>query len=393
MSDRVSNEGMKSVRLFFFMALTGLFMMVTAMAPGMATARAAADNPEAVSRPFRLRTISFLPSVNHDKPLGRDNRSGLAVHGDAVIGDFSPAGEGWVGSRNFNSGKVNWWFDAGSEVTSPMVNLGGFVVFGTRNGKIFKVDVTTGKRAWEGSLDSFTDRRPVLAGNILLIQTTAQVLYGIDYQTGKSLWLFDAGFPEGLTVVGGAAPVVSGDIVIAGLASGEVVAAGLQNGKLSWRANPVVSDARFRDVVGEMHVREGILYLTRYDGIVAAVDIRTSDTRTVWQEKYPAIATSAVRNGRLYLGCVNGDVVSLDQNNQGRQLWRTVTGAPVTTLTAAETRIVATSSTGRVTAMDLQSGATQWHDSTGYSVTAQPMFMHDGIYFLTGLGNAYGYRL
>lgn len=374
-----------------------LFLTITLGALTLAPfARAASGTEEAASRPFRLRTISFLPEINREKPLGRDSRSGLAVHGDAVIGDFGEGGgngEGLVGSRNFVTGKANWWFDAGSEVTSPMVNLGGFVVFGTRNGKIFKVDVTTGKRAWEGSLDSFTDRRPVLAGNILLVQTSAQVLYGIDYQTGKSLWLFDAGFPDGLTVVGGVAPVVSGDTVIAGLASGEVVAVGLQNGKQSWRVNPSVSDARFRDVVGEMQVREGFLYLTRYDGLVASIDIRNSDTRTVWQEKYPVISTSTVRNGRIYIGCVNGDIVALDQNNQGRQVWRVVTGAPVTTLTAAETRIVATSSTGRVTSLDIQSGATQWHDSTAYSVTAQPLFMQDGIYFLTGLGNAYGYRL
>lgn len=374
-----------------------LFLVITLGALTLVPfARAASGTEEAASRPFRLRTISFLPEINRDKPLGRDSRSGLAVHGDAVIGDFGEGGgngEGLVGSRNFVTGKANWWFDAGSEVTSPMVNLGGFVVFGTRNGKIFKVDVTTGKRAWEGSLDSFTDRRPVLAGNILLVQTSAQVLYGIDYQTGKSLWLFDAGFPDGLTVVGGVAPVVSGDTVIAGLASGEVVAVGLQNGKQSWRVNPSVSDARFRDVVGEMQVREGFLYLTRYDGLVASIDIRNSDTRTVWQEKYPVISTSTVRNGRIYIGCVNGDIVALDQNNQGRQVWRVVTGAPVTTLTAAETRIVATSSTGRVTSLDIQSGATQWQDSTAYSVTAQPLFMQDGIYFLTGLGNAYGYRL
>lgn len=374
-----------------------LFLVITLGALTLVPfARAASGTEEAASRPFRLRTISFLPEINSEKPLGRDSRSGLAVHGDAVIGDFGEGGgngEGLVGSRNFVTGKANWWFDAGSEVTSPMVNLGGFVVFGTRNGKIFKVDVTTGKRAWEGSLDSFTDRRPVLAGNILLVQTSAQVLYGIDYQTGKSLWLFDAGFPDGLTVVGGVAPVVSGDTVIAGLASGEVVAVGLQNGKQSWRVNPSVSDARFRDVVGEMQVREGFLYLTRYDGLVASIDIRNSDTRTVWQEKYPVISTSTVRNGRIYIGCVNGDIVALDQNNQGRQVWRVVTGAPVTTLTAAETRIVATSSTGRVTSLDIQSGATQWQDSTAYSVTAQPLFMQDGIYFLTGLGNAYGYRL
>jgi len=342
------------------------------------------------SRPFRLRSFKMAPSVDREKPLGRDFRSGFAVHGESVVGDF---GEGWVGSRVFTGDKFNWWFNAGGDVTSPMSNLGGFVVFGTRSGKVFKVDVATGKRAWEASLDSFTDRKPVLAGNTLLIQTSAQVIYAIDYQTGKSLWLFDAGFPEGLTVAGGAAPVVFGDTVVAGLASGEIVAIGLQSGKQSWRVNPSVSDGRFPDVVGEMHVKDNLLYVTRYDGLVAAVDTKSSDLRTVWQEKYPAISASTSRNGKIFIGCVNGDIVGLDEGNQGRQMWRAMTGSPISTITAAETKLVSSASDGRVFSLDIQTGETQWHDSTAYGITAQPLFLQDGIYFVTGLGNAYGYRL
>lgn len=342
------------------------------------------------SRPFRLRSFKMAPSVDREKPLGRDFRSGFAVHGESVVGDF---GEGWVGSRVFTGDKFNWWFNAGGDVTSPMSNLGGFVVFGTRSGKVFKVDVATGKRAWEASLDSFTDRKPVLAGNTLLIQTSAQVIYAIDYQTGKSLWLFDAGFPEGLAVAGGAAPVVFGDTVVAGLASGEIVAIGLQSGKQSWRVNPSVSDGRFPDVVGEMHVKDNLLYVTRYDGLVAAIDTKSPDLRTVWQEKYPAISASTSRNGKIFIGCVNGDIVGLDEGNQGRQMWRAITGSPISTITAAETKLVSSASDGRVFSLDIQTGATQWHDSTAYGITAQPLFLQDGIYFVTGLGNAYGYRL
>ena len=342
------------------------------------------------ARPFRLRSLKLLPDVDEEKPIGRDFRSGFAVHGDSVIGDF---GDGWLGSRVFTADKFNWWFNAGGEVTSPMANLGGFVVFGVRSGKVFKVDIATGKRAWEASLDSFSDRKPVLAGNTLLIQTSAQVIYAIDYQTGKSIWLFDAGFPDGLTVGGGASPLVFGDMVMAGLASGEVVAVDLQSGKQSWRVNPSISEARFRDVVGEMHVKDGLLYLTRYDGVVAAVDTKSSDIRTAWQEKFPAIASSTHRNGTIYVGCANGDVMALDEGNQGRQLWRTMTGSSISTLTAAETRLVSSASDGRVFAFDIQSGAVQWRDNAGYNITAQPLFMADGIYFVTGLGNAYGYRM
>ena len=142
-----------------------------------------------------------------------------------------------------------------------------------------------------------------------------------------------------------------------------------------------------------MHVKDGLLYLTRYDGVVAAVDTKSSDIRTAWQEKFPAIASSTHRNGTIYVGCANGDVMALDEGNQGRQLWRTMTGSSISTLTAAETRLVSSASDGRVFAFDIQSGAVQWRDNAGYNITAQPLFMADGIYFVTGLGNAYGYRM
>lgn len=363
--------------------LTTFLLLIMAMPTNLAAA-------DLESRPFRLRTFKMAPAIDREKPIGRDFRSGFASHGDSVVGDF---GEGWVGSRVFTGDKFNWWFNAGGEVTSPVSNLGGFVVFGIREGKVFKVDIATGKRAWEASLDSFTDRKPVLAGNTLLIQTSAQVIYAIDYQTGKSLWLFDAGFPDGLAVAGGAAPVVFGDTVVAGLASGEVVAIGLQSGKQSWRTNPSVSESRFTDVVGEMHVKDNLLYLTRFDGLVAALDTKSSDARLVWQEKYPAIATSTHRNGKMFIGCVNGDVIELDEGNQGRQVWRGNTGSPISTVTAAETKLVSTGSDGRVFSFDIQTGAIQWHDFLAYGITAQPLFLQDGIYFVTGLGNVYGYRL
>lgn len=368
--------------------LVGLTHIRVALLSTIAIFLAAATPSE--NRPFRLGMLKLLPEVDEMKPIGRENRVGILNHGDAIVGDF---GNGWVGSRVFRGDRFNWWFDAGSELTSPLVNPGGFVVFGTRTGKLFKLDISSGKRSWEVALDSFVERKPLLAGSVLLVQTTAQVLYAIDYQTGKSLWVFDAGFPDGLAISAGAAPVVFGDTAIIGLPSGEVVGVNLADGKQVWRVNPVVTDARFRDVVGDMFVRDAVLHLTRYDGVVAAIDLKSSDIRTIWQERYPSIATSTFRAGRIYIGCINGDVVALDAGNQGRQLWRTITASPLNTITAAETKVVIAGANGHVSALDIQNGEVSWHDNVGYSVSSAPVFMPDGVYFVTGLGNAYGFHL
>lgn len=344
------------------------------------------------SRPFRLRSLRLMPETDAFKPLGLSLRSGFSVQGDVLVGDW---GDGWVGARSVNSNRFAWWFNAGAEVTSPIFNAGGFILFTTRAGKVFKVDITTGKRAWEASLDSFSERKPLVSGSTVIIQAASQVIYAIDYQSGKSLWLFDAGFPEGLTVSGGPAPVVWADALVAGLASGDVVGINLQSGKEVWRNAAAAGDARFRDVVGELFVRDGTLFAARYDGSVTALDIKDAkgDARVVWQEKFPSIAVVTHRNGKMFLGCVNGDVVALDEMNQGRQLWRAANGGSVTNLTAAESRVIASTADGRIFSMDMQTGALLWHDSVGYSVFAAPLFMDDGIYFITGLGNMYGYRL
>jgi outer membrane protein assembly factor BamB len=337
--------------------------------------------------------MRLMPEVDATKPVGLALRSGFSVQGDTLIGDW---GEGWVGARSSRSKRFSWWFNAGAEVSSPVFNAGGFIVFSTRAGKVFKLDIATGKRAWEATLDSFSDRKPLVSGSTVIVQAASQVIYALDYQTGKSLWLYDAGFPEGLTVSGGPTPVVWADSLIAGLANGDLVGINLQSGKQAWRVSAPVSEARFHDVVGELFVRDGQLFAARYDGTVTAFDVKDAkggEPRVIWQEKFPGISVVTHRNGKMFLGCVNGDVVALDEMNQGRQVWRAANGGSVTTLTAAESRLIASTSDGRIFTMDLQTGELLWHDSLGYSVMAAPLFIDDGIYFITGLGNAYGYRL
>lgn len=375
-------------RLFkTFVLLSGLALLVAAN-PGRL---AAADLSP--GRPFRLGVLRLMPEVDASKPIGMALRSGFNVQGDTLIGDW---GEGLVGARSIRSQRFLWWFNAGAELTSPVFNAGGFIVFSTRAGKVFKLDLATGKRAWEASLDSFSDRKPLVSGSTVIVQAASQVIYALDYQTGKSLWLFDAGFPDGLTVSGGPTPVVWADSLIAGLSNGDLVGINLQSGKQAWRVTAPVSESRFHDVVGELFVRDGQLFAARYDGTVTAFDVKDAkggEPRVTWQEKFPGIAVVTHRNGKMFLGCVNGDVIALDEMNQGRQVWRAVNGGSVTTLTAAESRLMASTSDGRIFALDLQSGQLVWHDSLGYGVMAAPVFIDDGIYFITGLGNAYGYRL
>jgi outer membrane protein assembly factor BamB len=340
-------------------------------------------------RPFRLGLLQLSEESNREKTLGVSSSAGWAVAGGLLIGAWDKK---WVGAKNLATGRVAWWFEGESDLTAPVSVVGSWVMLGFRSGRLVKVEVATGRKVWETSLDSFTERSVLLNGANLLVYTAGQVLYSIDFQTGKPNWLFDAGFPEGLTIRGGVVPVVHDNRVLLGTASGEIVAVDQQTGKSLWRYNPAFNDSKFHDLVGELVVRNNQLLVTRYDGLVASVDLASSERRLVWQNQLPSSATSAFRNGRYYVGTVSGVLHAFDAST-GREVWQTVTGTSVGHIVAGEAVVYAVGSNGRLSAIDTVSGSILWHDDVAGEVASAP-FVHDvALHVATGLRNIYSWKL
>jgi outer membrane protein assembly factor BamB len=358
--------------------------------PATPAAEPAASQLAKVQRPFRLGFWPLVRALDAQKPLALLDSAGFVVNSGLFIGSFD---DRWVGALSFQKGGVQWWYDGGVQLTAPPGSFGSSIALGFRDGKVTKVEALTGKKQWTASLDSFCERPFALVGTTLYAMTAAQVLYALEFQTGKTQWLFDAGFPDGLTIRGGAKPLLFDGKLIAGLASGELVAVDAGTGKLLWRYNPSYSDARFHDVVGELVVRNNRLIVARYDGLVAAIDLTGKQRAVVWQEKLPGLSTSAFRNARYFVGGLNGDVYALDPDNAGKHLWRAVTGAPVVSLTVGESVVYVAGARGRVTALDARTGDLLWTDELGGAIAAPPALTGDGIYFETGMKNIYAYKL
>lgn len=364
--------------------------VVLAFVLGSTSAVQAADSAaEARERPFRMGYLSLNAGYSQGMPLAMSD-AGFVVNSGILIGAFDKR---WVGGLSIANGKPQWWYDGKVTMTAPPGSFGSSVVVGFRDGKIAKLDALTGKKQWTASLDSFSERPFLLSGTTLYVLTAAQVLHAIDFQTGKVHWLFDGGYPDGLSVAGGAKPIVNDGKILFGVATGEIVAVDAETGKLAWRYNPAYNDQKFHSVVGELVVRNNRLLMTRYDGLVAAVDLSTAAKATAWQETLPGLSTSTFRNGRVYAGSVNGEVVAIDPDNAGRKVWRVVTGAPVVTIVAGETTLYVGGSAGRITALDASSGEILWHDKLGTAIFGQPALFESSIFYSTGLKSIYAYKL
>jgi len=340
------------------------------------------------SRPFRLEVFRINGALDAQKPLAVADSAGYVIRDDVIFGSFdSERLTAW----NFRQKRHIWWTSTDGEITSPPILVDNAIIASTRSGMLYSFNSSNGQKNWEISLDSHSERPLTVNSGRLFVVTAGQVAYAIDLASGKRLWVYDAGFPEHITVKRPPAPVVHEGRVIFGVATGELVAVKIDDGKLAWRYNPLYVEYRFHDLVGDMVLSNGKLLLTRYDGLIAQVDMG-QERKVNWQEKTTSVATSTFRNGRYYAGLVAGDVVAYESTT-GRAIWRCSTAATPSYLVVGETNIYSISTDGRLFAIDLASGAISWIEDLGSRIAAPPIVLEDRLYISTGLRNVYGFKL
>lgn len=340
-------------------------------------------------RPFRTGMIKFEPELDAEKPLGEIDEAGWTLATNVIVGSYR---QSWLTAFDLKKRQNLWWFDTKSDLTAPVEVFGSFGVVGLRDGRLLKVDVVTGKSVWEAQLTEFVSTKVVLSGTSLLVYTVDQKLYSIDFQSGQTLWVYDAMSSPTLLVRTGAAPQVVGNDVYIGTVEGDIRSIHIATGKESWRMKPGKDDFRFKDIVGEVGVGNNQIYLTRYDGLIFGLDISSKPNGTLWELAVPSITTSAYRDGTIYVGGMNGEVLAVQASN-GRQLWKVQLGQSVKSLTVGEKAVFVGGSQGRISAVALGTGKLLWHDDLGGSVSKQPFVLDDEIYFSTGLKVIYSYKI
>ena len=342
------------------------------------------------ARPLKLGFKSLNPSLDQTKPLASGGGGGWAFNDGRLIGAYD---DKWVGAFPLDSDEAGWWFESGEGgLTAPPYSFGSHVVLGFRSGKLSKLVAETGKLDWETTLDTFVSRPLLLQDNVLIAISSAQVLYAINYETGKVLWRYDAGFPSGLLVSGTGAPIIWQNSVIFGIDTGELIAVDKSSGEQLWKVNPAYQPGQFHDVIGELAVVGELLVFARYDGLIGGLDLSTEQRQLVWQAQLPTVTTAKFHNGRYCIGTGNGAVQSFEAAT-GRLIWTTKVGSAISHITPGEAHFYVSSAAGRISVLEQSTGNLGWHDDLQGSLLNPPMITDKAIYFVTGAKNLYAYAL
>ena len=215
------------------------------------------------------------------------------------------------------NGDVQWKKDLELPVSGAIGVGYGMVMLGTLQGEVVALDASTGEEKWRSRVTSEVLAPPATNGDVVVVQTQDDRLIGLDASTGDQRWVYDS-TPAVLSLRGTGAPLVTNHLAIAGLSTGKIVALDTQNGVPVWEQRVAIPQGRSElerivDIDGGLLLSGGNLYVTSYQGRMAALELETG--RVLWQRDASSYAGLAQGFGNVYVSLASGTVEGVDERS------------------------------------------------------------------------------
>lgn len=179
-----------------------------------------------------------------------------------------------------------------------------------------------GKILWRTTLTGpFRSGPAVDAGRVFAVSSDNQI-HALDAATGRKLWTH-SGLAESAGIYGGAAPVISGSVLVAGLSSGELFALRADNGRVMWSdslAGIQKSDAvsALPDVRGFPVVDHGQVIAAGHASRLVDIDLRSG--ARIWEQDLGSFNSPWVAGDFLYM-ITDDDQMLCVSRRDGRVRW------------------------------------------------------------------------
>lgn len=227
-------------------------------------------------------------------------------------------------------------------------------------------------RHWHKALKGGIYSTPVTDGKSLYIGDDVGVMYGLDLNSGKTLWTFSTS----MRIVG--SPAVSEGVVVFGSANYNIYGLDAQTGKELWHI------PTHQAVMGAATIHEGIAYIGGGDGRMFAIDIHTGSIKWSFDELSNYVLTRPlVYNNKLYFGCWDTHLYALNLVD-GSLVWKWNNGKTNPKLSpasvwpvAANGKIFITAPDRYFTCLDAETGAEVWRTNQ-YKVRETVGLSEDG---------------
>ncbi|MCH6564655.1 MAG: outer membrane protein assembly factor BamB [Proteobacteria bacterium] len=238
---------------------------------------------------------------------------------------FSVDTRGLVKSIDTESGKVNWSTETGMAAITGLAGTAAVIIASSRDGDLNAYDILEDdlELRWSTRLKGEIRALPLIAGEQVFVRTVDGQLSALSLIDGSIQWTISRRVPA-LSLTGNSQPVVRGDLVIAGFDDGKISAFSRADGQTVWettvsRPTGRTEIERLVDLDGQFILRDGIIYISSYQGRLAA--IQAIDGNLLWSRKFSSYQSIVADQDALYLSSDNSHIWSIDRRT-GSAFWK-----------------------------------------------------------------------
>ena len=201
-------------------------------------------------------------------------------------------------------------------------------------------------------------------------------VYAVDVETGKDQWYFEA------TRDVWAAPLVVDSTIYVTSLDHNVYALDVATGKLKWNKDMGAA------VAGEVTFDQGTLFVGTFANSMVALDAATGDQRWSFTTQNWVWSGPAIGKGVLYFTDVTGDVFAVDEAT-GQQIWMVKPGGEMRARpTLAGDTLYAGDHDGHLFALNTADGSDRWPAlTTKGQILVSPVVVSDTVLFAPYTGN------
>jgi outer membrane protein assembly factor BamB len=245
------------------------------------------------------------------QPVGDGNRI-YAASFDGNVSAFDP-----------ESGKRLWRTELDIELSAGPGLGDGLLAVASVNGEIILLDASDGSERWRADIDGEALARPLISNDSVFVQSVDNRLRSLRAFDGSEEWVVIESMPA-LTMRGSAAPVVSGNNVVAGFDNGYVIATDMDSGDIVWRALMAPPTGRsdlerLSDVDGTMAVIGQDIYAAGYQGRLGSIAAESG--QILWATEISSYVGVSADWNSLYTAQDDGAIISVARGN-GAEAWR-----------------------------------------------------------------------
>jgi outer membrane protein assembly factor BamB len=260
------------------------------------------------------------------------------------------------------------------------------VLVGDDDGVLSALSATTGAERWTYRARGPLHSQPVVHGGMVYVTSNEGRVYGLDVRTGKWVWQYEREISEGFAIRGSSGVLPVGNRVYVGFPDGYLACLSGETGEVVWTRQLSGDATRFTDVDSTPVLVGDTLYISCYSGGVYALDVKDGSTRWRFELETAGPLVVDPTGERIFVVSASQGLYCLD--NKGRKLWRQsfAQKGELSQPTVWGPYLLLSAAVDGLYILDQRSGELLQFFDPGQGATARPMAQGDRVYVLSNGG-------